>query len=153
MTYEEARSRFPAVAQRALRDHVEDLYQASLRAAAQKQADVVRLEAAEQRLDQIDQQRREARAAAKRQRSVAISRKQVELRRLGHAFAEDRAFAAHCIDDAPRVAAATAAHQARMAAAEQPAPKPAPTLRLAAPAYGVDDLQYLVSEGFGSRVS
>jgi hypothetical protein len=99
------------------------------------------------RLEAIEARITPDRTAAKRARERAISRKQAELRRIDHAFAEDRAFAAKCIDDAGRVAAQTAAHQARMAAAARPAEpaKPAP-LRLVTPKYDTVDLAALVRD-------
>jgi hypothetical protein len=106
---------------------------------------IARLEAAEQRFEMLKAQACDERARAKQNRERAITRMQARLRSIDHAFAEDRAYAAQCIDSEAKHSAQTAAHQARQEAATQPAatPKPAP-LKLVRPGYNALDLQDLV---------
>lgn len=117
-------------------------------------ASVARLEAAEQRLERLQQKARDERARARRDRERAITRMQARLRSIDHAFADDREYAAQCLDNEAKHAAQTAAHQARVAAAEKaaaaaakPATAPAP-LRLV-PRFDTIDLQNLAASWGG----
>jgi hypothetical protein len=115
-------------------------------------ATAAHVEAAEQRFEQLRQQASADRAQAHAKRERAIALKIRELREGGHVH-YSRTHAIHVLDNEAKWAAQTTAHQARVAAATQPAtPKPAP-LRRVQPlgALDAERAQLLIAD-FGRRV-